>query len=580
MARFYAPDRADFVTDFVFTPNWELATKILEKKDKEEAEKEAKINLLKDVTFNYDVGADNEIAQEEHKRWRDVVDALSMQINESPDDYLSQMQTINKLSNDLQTSRNFGNIKKIEDNYAALKSLRDAAKASSNPATTEMYDRFIQDYYGKVNSRGAYDNPFKQVFYEDEGYTPEEFLNSQQFKDLPETITKKLKLHQGNFIYDDGTKITEKEAERIQKAYKMFLENNPNLKGLFEIKDAFGEEDIHFLDENGNIRYDKDSKLGKNLQDLSIYAYKNAEDEIHWHGDNSFALATHNSKLRREEKLEDLPEGNTNVDRLILENENLSAEQAADVTQTLGLLRGTLSATQYKQLTNGKTFTTYEDLKKALEKSGLYSGNTKKLIANKINDYTEKYTAGWDYALRNGANKAALMRVSADINRNLQTALSAQDLKIKAGKNRYETGGKAYVQTLNTPFGKFDIQIKDGNASNMIGEEFYSKTGEKLKIINVRYKQNSFLPVLNKDAEAYKNWDGKDLRMNDGTFALDYDYEIVTNVKEKNEAGEDTGGYVRISTIDENTKAMTPSLTARVSYDMSRTGTSSGEINR
>ena len=73
MARFYTPREADFVDDFVFQPNWEIAKLAIIKKDAEEKEKADKYALLKNVIFNYDENADEKAALAVKDKWDKAV---------------------------------------------------------------------------------------------------------------------------------------------------------------------------------------------------------------------------------------------------------------------------------------------------------------------------------------------------------------------------------------------------------------------------------------------------------------------------------------------------------------------------
>ena len=583
MARFYNPREADFVDDFVFQPDWEIAKLAIMKKDAEEKEKADKYALLKNVIFNYDENADEKAALAVKDKWDKAAQLAALQINQNPNEYLSHIQTLNDLSNKLEKDRKFGEIAKIERNYEGLKKFKETVDASPNGATKDMYGRLLKDYYEKVNGEGAFVNPFSQTFYEDKGYTPEEFLESDQFKSLPEHIRKNLGLVQGKFVYTSGKEIKQKDKEDIQAAYKMFIENNPNLPGLFDIVDRYGNRDAKFLDEQGKVSFAKDSLLGRNTENLGIYAYKNVSDILEGVRANDYDLMQFGKDL---EKYEDLAEGNIEVAKLILENDNLRAEQSADVMRTLGELKGNMSAGGYAKLfntkdENGKTIQirTYEDLKKVLTKNGWYGGKLKNIISTRIKRFTENYTAGWDIAIENGADEQALKKRSAFINRNLQNAIDTKGINIKMPKNRFESGkdGKyaVYTHKFNTMYGSFNIELPDGNSNDAVGKTFIDKNGRKLTITGVRYSPNSFVPILNKDKALYKGWKGNDLRENDGTFAMTYDYVIDTG----REVNDGNGNLVpeRIYSSAEGAQSVMPTLEVRASYDMRKTGVSAGQ---
>lgn len=265
MARFFQAQPAEFVNDFMFEPNMELAYMALAKKDADIADQLDTLELFRNLPIDFWKDADQEnvaaIKDEYETRVNDTTKQMQKDLmNTGNNRYL-----INQLRRDIEKDYETGRIRQIQDNAQAYRDFKTKLDVLPNPVDREAYMKAV-DSYLLNNDKGALSSLFKgPELYETRQYG-NEFVASDNFKQLEADVKGTIfQSPEGVWLVKRGETVEELPVEKILKAFKGFVMSDPNIMGRAKAGSIyFGEN--NWLDESGNLRFDEESYLGNQMK--------------------------------------------------------------------------------------------------------------------------------------------------------------------------------------------------------------------------------------------------------------------------------------------------------------------------
>lgn len=299
MARFYQTATPQFVDDFIYQPNWELASQVLQKKDNDINNQIEMISILGNPEIEFVKESDGENVQQIKNEYESRADEIAEYLQNNLNNPLQSRKMISSLKRDLSKDYSTGRIRNIQDNFKAYNDFNERLSKLSNPADREAYKQAWGQYLSE-NSRGALDSVFSSPeMYATRNLT-QEFLASDSFKNLKASVgAETIDKVDGKWIARTGNKVQELPENIIQDAYKGFINNDGGLEGYINSRQKyFGETD--WLNEDGELNWEETGRLGRDLKTLSNYAYKNVETSKTLQA-NPYEQANHASALRLKE---------------------------------------------------------------------------------------------------------------------------------------------------------------------------------------------------------------------------------------------------------------------------------------
>jgi len=294
MGRFYQTSGTRFLDDFIFQPNFELAAKVLEQKDKEAINKYKQIKFFEELPIDYwDI--DDKNIQQELERFNP--DLIAEDFFRNPDDSSVSKRLLEMQAN-FKDSWNNGNISKIVQNYNKHKEYQDILDSLSNEDKV-IYKTIEDKYRDKVGEEGA----LKEIFDYGKIYPKIDILNgfleSNEFNKLAikSHITQD-DIKSGAWlkkIYEENKEV---KPEDLKNAFKEYARNNLSdyMRTRQDVSTGTPFEEKYY-DENGNILFeDPNSTIGKTYAMLDAYrkdSYKKTEDRRQ----NPFSVIAYRHRL-------------------------------------------------------------------------------------------------------------------------------------------------------------------------------------------------------------------------------------------------------------------------------------------
>lgn len=303
MSRFYQTTQRNFVDDFIFEPDMELAKEALIKKDNDVKAQIAVMDLFENLPIDYWEEADGENAARIKNEYADRVAEVASQMQKDITNTGSNQRLINSLRRDIAHDWEFGDISKIQKNAQAYREFDERLKALPNPADRDAYRKQIQNYIESTGGRGALENVFKPDELFNSRNIMTEFTDSSLFKSLnPDEKSSQITNEGGRWMVTNSSGKTELSQSKIGQAFKAFLEGE-NLGGYGDSRQKyFGEQ---WKDENGNLRMDQGSYLGDLMaQGIPALAYSKSTTGRSLET-NQYAFANHNAALQEAATIRD-----------------------------------------------------------------------------------------------------------------------------------------------------------------------------------------------------------------------------------------------------------------------------------
>lgn len=263
MSRFYQTTERDFVDDFIFEPNMELAMMALGKKDADIQEQVDTLDLFGNLPVDYWKDVDQENVKEIKEEYENKVSDIAKTMQGNLMNTGANQRAINGLRKEIEKEYEFGRIRNIQDNAKAYKEFDAMIKAMPNPADREGYRKMVQNYMNETEGKGALDRVFKP----DELYNSRdiwgEFTESAAFKNLkPDEKSSQVVNTGGKWVVKNGNSTVALSESKIGQAFKAFTDS-ANLQGYGNSRQKYFNE--NWLDEQGNVKMDDSSYLGNIL---------------------------------------------------------------------------------------------------------------------------------------------------------------------------------------------------------------------------------------------------------------------------------------------------------------------------
>lgn len=296
MARFYQTAQRNFVDDFIFQPNMELAAMALQKKDGDIKDQLDTLELMKNLPIDYWKEADQNNVNQIQQEYESRVDEITKQMQSDLMNTGNNRYLINQLRKDVEKDYSSGRIRQIQDNAQAYRQYKTKLEGLTNPADREAYERATSQYI-QTTPGGALTSTFKAPeLYQTEQYW-NNFVASENFKQLEADEGGSVSQNpQGQWIVKRGNSTKELKADKIENAFQGYINSNPNVGGRAEAGAKFFGEN-NWFDESGQLSFKPGSYLGDQMKaGAKSLAYKSTKSEKTI-DENGFAMAKFNSDL-------------------------------------------------------------------------------------------------------------------------------------------------------------------------------------------------------------------------------------------------------------------------------------------
>lgn len=274
MARFFQTADPNFVDDFIFQPNWDMAAMALQKKDADVQEQLDTLSLFDSLPIDYWKEVDSGLAQQVQDDYSRRVDDITKQMQGNLMDTGRNRQLLNQLRRDVQKDFNTGTLSRLQANAEAARKFDQSLSTITDPTLRQAYKtKLIQDYKGRVGEQGAGAELFNPGELLDRRDIIGEWTNSAAFKALqPDLQNISITKDGGRWLVTEGKETKELSESKLAQNLAGWI-GGQNIGPYAEVMQNYlGEQ---WLDENGNIRTDSGSFVGNALENLiPSLAYK------------------------------------------------------------------------------------------------------------------------------------------------------------------------------------------------------------------------------------------------------------------------------------------------------------------
>lgn len=273
MARFYQTAPRNFIDDFIFQPNWQMASMALQKTDTEIKDQLNTLDLFNNLPVDFWSDADRNNVNQIKDEYSTRVDELTKQMQGDLTNTGNNRYLINQLRKDIERDYETGRIKQIQDNAKAYRDFTTKLAELPNPADRQAYMGAVKQYLAN-NEKGALSSLFKAP----EMYNMQDvwkgFTESAGFKSLePDAKASQITNSNGRYLVTQGNETKELSESKIGKAFLAYV-NGANLQGYAADRQKYHGQ--QWLDQNGNYRFDGDSYLGNIIETgIPSLAYRN-----------------------------------------------------------------------------------------------------------------------------------------------------------------------------------------------------------------------------------------------------------------------------------------------------------------
>lgn len=273
MARYYNTVAPEFIDDFIFEPNWDLAMQAAQIQDNIAREAIQTMEIVGNPVFDYDI-ASEESAKRVKNYWESRIDDLAKEIGEISDPR-ELKRRVTKLKRELLDDYQHGEIKRITDEALAIRAQQEKIDALESIENRELFQKGI-DHYRNAHGGFASDHAtFEPYVVGDIKYDFETFLASPFFTQLvSDSESSEEDILRGFYKYTIGEDVDQRLREDIDKAYKSFINSVDGLEHRISFGEKYNNE-FNWRDEEGNLRFDEESMLGAGYKDfLDAYSYR------------------------------------------------------------------------------------------------------------------------------------------------------------------------------------------------------------------------------------------------------------------------------------------------------------------
>lgn len=283
MSRFYQTSDPNFVDNFIFQPNWDLAAMALQKKDNLIGEQLDTLDFYGNPMFDFDREADGIAVDEFKQAWQDKIEDITRQVGGDLMNTSKTRKLIGQAKRELEKEFETGQISKFQDNAKRISEYLEKAGAMENVADQELYRNIVADYRTGAEGRGSstalFNGPSQ---YANKGYTLNEFAKSDTFKALEAEVDGTIRVNdKGRWIVTKGNTTKELPVGKVEEAYKGWVNSNADISGLAGVRSKYAGE--NWFDETGNLSFAPGTILGNQLQAAGrVLPYRDSRDTEKW----------------------------------------------------------------------------------------------------------------------------------------------------------------------------------------------------------------------------------------------------------------------------------------------------------
>lgn len=519
MARFFNTADRDFVEDFVFDPNVELAAKIAQTKDQQIGAGLAEMDLLGNIKFKYNKDADTEYAKEVKDRWGNRVNEESKAIQQNLLDIPGMQQRIAGLRRELEKDQEFGDISKLERNYQMIEDWSKGVDGMDESGDREKYKTILQNYMNNAGGYGAKNELFRgPELHASKGYLLQDFLDSSEFKalhaDKVESISEGV---DGGWIVKSGGGSVTLTPERIQAAYKNFAKSNPNVMGRARVgEEHFGES---WTDANGELSFAKGSVLGDQLAAAANYRIKdrNSIREIR----ESYEYQQQLAKAYAQTEEDQRPRGDVDVTEFWEKNEYANKLERKIFYDTMeSVIQARLA-----HLPADKHASTRAWFHKNIKNLNELRNHAAKMklthmtaaIDEKLYQVEGLRKASYEPLKAIGYQESEVQALFKELNQNVENNYASMTFQLSSSE------GQKPNEKSNSEFIK---QFANGlKPQTMINKEMTMPNGEKGRVKTMAPVTNSTIPIITNSMKGT----GISLRKNNAMTTLHVEYYPIIN---------------------------------------------------
>lgn len=274
MARFFQTADPNFVDDFIFQPNWDMAAMVLQKKDADIQDQLDTLSLFDSLPIDYWKEVDSGLAQQVQDDYSRRVDDITKQMQGNLMDTGRNRQLLNQLRRDVQKDFNTGTLSRLQANAEAARKFDQSLSTITDPTLRQAYKtKLVQDYKSRVGEQGAGAELFNPGELIDRRDIIGEWTESAAFKALqPDLQNTSITRDGGRWLVTDETGTKELSQSKLAQNLAGWIGGQNIGPYAQTMQNYLGEQ---WLDENGNIRTDSGSFIGNALENLiPSLAYK------------------------------------------------------------------------------------------------------------------------------------------------------------------------------------------------------------------------------------------------------------------------------------------------------------------
>lgn len=262
MPRFYNSPQAEFREDFIFQPNWELASQALLKKDEDLREVSETLSLLDRLPIEYWGEVDRGNVEDYRRELSEQVNEIASQLstNSGNNRYL-----VNSLRNKVLDDFESGRLKEISDrNKARLEYLAQIENMESE-SEKELYRSLISRFEEEQENPGRETRKFTPPSVVEQMPYWNNFVESGGLKGLvADGSTVSIDRATNRWVVTDTQGNQTLAPQKIIDAFTAYMNSDPNFRRRAEIgQQYFGETD--WFDENNNFDFSESGRLGRSL---------------------------------------------------------------------------------------------------------------------------------------------------------------------------------------------------------------------------------------------------------------------------------------------------------------------------
>lgn len=301
MGKGYQSTQGKFI-DFIADPNFDMHMKLADQEVKEHYAKSSLLNAAPDIQIDYWDEAHKDLVEQKKQAYQDRIEKITKSIYDSED-----LSNINKFMPELKslkreltqdfTKGDLYNVQKTAENH---RKFQEELSKLKDPGRRQAYIEAYENKYLGGERKEAFEyNPLM-----DSRNIDAEFLKSNFFTKLPERVRSGVTHNPvtGGMMLKKSSTITKKEKERIEQAYKQFVNSDSTIRGYAqESQNVLGEQG--WLNENDELDFSEKGRLGQGMRNIGdIMSYTNLTRYDENYIDNPFNFEREQTISKRQNK--------------------------------------------------------------------------------------------------------------------------------------------------------------------------------------------------------------------------------------------------------------------------------------